>query len=121
MMLGSFFASFLPQASHKPLMSSLKVPKSDEMPKGFLQSLTGKHVAVKLKWGMEYRGACGRRRRGGVGFTLGGCGRVGQEGKEALRLLPLLACCWDQLCSMHLTGQLTVSLAGAYIFTLSAD
>ncbi len=26
------------------------------MPKGFLQSLTGKTVAVKLKWGMEYRG-----------------------------------------------------------------
>ena len=50
------------------------------------------------------------------GGTLGGCGRVGQEGKESLRLLPLLACCWDQPCSMHLTGQLTVSLAGAYMY-----
>ena len=26
------------------------------LPKGFLQSLTGKHVHVKLKWGMAYRG-----------------------------------------------------------------
>ena len=27
------------------------------LPKGFLQSLTGKGVCVKLKWGMEYHGA----------------------------------------------------------------
>ena len=25
-------------------------------PKPFLQDLTGKHIIVKLKWGMEYRG-----------------------------------------------------------------
>ena len=37
-------------------MASLKVPSATDMPKGFLQSLTGKHVAVKLKWGMEYTG-----------------------------------------------------------------
>lgn len=44
-------------------MSSLKVPAATDMPKGFLQSLTGKHVAVKLKWGMEYRGALRQRTR----------------------------------------------------------
>ena len=27
-------------------------------PKPFLQGLTGKSVFVKLKWGMEYKGAC---------------------------------------------------------------
>ena len=37
--------------------SALRVPRPEDMPKGFLQSLTGKHVCVKLKWGMEYRGA----------------------------------------------------------------
>lgn len=26
------------------------------LPKPFLQSLTGKRVLIKLKWGMEYRG-----------------------------------------------------------------
>ena len=30
-------------------------------PKPFLNQLTGKQVLVKLKWGMEYKGACPRR------------------------------------------------------------
>ena len=29
-------------------------------PKPFLQELTGKPCIVKLKWGMEYKGACPR-------------------------------------------------------------
>lgn len=40
----------------------LRIPRQEDMPKGFLQSLTGKPVAVKLKWGMEYRGAFLRAR-----------------------------------------------------------
>ena len=38
---------------HFPLLPSLQ---NIVLPKGFLQSLTGKHVLVKLKWGLEYKG-----------------------------------------------------------------
>jgi hypothetical protein len=33
-------------------------------PKKFLQDMTGKQVAVKLKWGMEYKGAWTNRCQG---------------------------------------------------------
>ena len=36
-------------------MSVQNVPVN---PKPFLQELTGKPCIVKLKWGMEYKGAC---------------------------------------------------------------
>ena len=40
------------------LVSTTTTPQAAEIvnPKPFLESLTGKPVVVKLKWGMEYRG-----------------------------------------------------------------
>ena len=46
--------------SDKPLRPPQNVPVN---PKPFLQELTGKPAIVKLKWGMEYKGARPPRRR----------------------------------------------------------
>lgn len=47
-----------PMAPDRPRPPSLQtVPVN---PKPFLNDLTGKQVIVKLKWGMEYKGAAGR-------------------------------------------------------------
>eukprot|EP00958_Prasinococcus_capsulatus_P013908 scaffold1440_cov377-Prasinococcus_capsulatus_cf.AAC.7 len=45
-------------------------------PKPFLNGLTGKQVIVKLKWGMEYKGAIPHQAYGAPAFQRGACACV---------------------------------------------